>query len=495
MSQLRCLLGFMSTGLPQVANPLTLAADRLERFFERASVSNGQAAIELRFEGPSQVRNVPAGPVTALDLHNGLQSLLNNPLATKQVDRVGVLFAHSYAARPALFGVMFDRGFATEDDPNDAFEFVNVPREGCAVFLGAIRAKRATEQDFQAEVAFTTIHELGHVFNLGHIQNPLCFMSSSLASHILANTAFRFLPGHMRRLSLGINSPNVWPGGSDYLDLGLLGPLEPGESFNLPRSEFGLELLVDMDQKEFHAYEPVELEIELSVANGIDRSFQVPDVLDPGYDAFDIWIERPNGERVKYRPSRFYCGTGSKLRIIPTKPFQRDVSIFGQSGGYTFRHAGLHRLYATLALPRKGLLQSNEIEINILPNPLEARQQELQSCLTRRSAARLLYYRDGEPNDRGIEYIDRICRNFPREPSAAAAHYALGRLFLRKLQMASRKDIGLRDMAEAAYRHLTVASDHKRLSRHRRSKAEALLLDLPRPRHPKRAYARRISDG
>src|SRR6476661_8042485 len=124
MSSLRCFLGLMSSGLPQVSAPLKLAAQVLESFFEEASkTSQGQSAIELSFEGPNSVRTTPPEPVTALDLHKGLQSLLGNPIITNRVDKIGVLFAHSYSARPSLFGVMFDRGFATDDDPNDAFEF------------------------------------------------------------------------------------------------------------------------------------------------------------------------------------------------------------------------------------------------------------------------------------------------------------------------------------------------------------------------------------
>lgn len=478
MSQLHCALGYMSSNLPQAETPLKLAARALEEIFAEASSTAQGPAIQLQFGDPSLLRNVPPGSVTALDLHQGLHSLLGNPIVAKRVDKIGVLFAHSYEARPSLFGVMFDRGFATDDDPNNAFEFTNVPREGCAVFLGAIHAKRPSEQDFQAEVAFTTVHELGHVFNLGHIQNPQCFMSSSQANSVLPNTAFNFIEGHRKRLRQAATSNNVWPGGSDFQDLGLLGPAEPGEAFNLPRLDFGLELHVDMDQKEFHAYEPVELEIQLAIAKGVERSFQVPDVLDPGYEAFDIWVERPNGERVKYRSSRFYCSTGQRIRIAPQKAFERDVSLFGQSGGYTFRHAGLHRISATLALPRRGLLRSNEIEVNVLPSPEGTRQQELRDCLTRRATARLLYYRDGGLDDPGIEYLQRIYRDFPLEPSAAAAHYALGRLFLRKLRTSHQEDLS--GLEKAAYEHLAKASGHARLSRHRRDCAEGLLHRLSR---------------
>jgi hypothetical protein len=139
------------------------------------------------------------------------------------------------------------------------------------------------------------------------------------------------------------------------------------------------------------------------------------------------------------------------------------------------------------------LLRSNEIDVNILPSPEDARQQELGSYLMRRSAARLLFYRDGELDDRGIEYLNKISSDFPREPSAAAAHYALGRMLIRKLETASREEIEPGRIVEAAHQHLSIASDHKHLSRHRRRKAEELLSDLSRPRRSSSGTEARLS--
>ena len=290
---------------------------------------------------------------------------------------------------------------------------------------------------------------------------------------VAPSSTFQFIPRHVERLRLGIKSPNVWPGGRDHRDLGLLTP-EPGEAFNHPLT-FGLELRLAMDQREFHAWEPVEL--SLGVAPGVERTFEVPDVLDPGYDAFDLWIERPNGERLKYRPSNFYCLNSKRLRVAPGHSFERDLSVFGQSGGYTFRHVGIHRLSAELRLPEHGLVRSNSVEVNVLPQPARERSAALGRLLYRRSPARLLFYRDGRPDEPGVELLSEACARYSAAPSAAAAHYALGRFFLRQARRARWGQTG--NLRAAARDHLERAAGHKLQSRHRRDIATQLLADIP----------------
>jgi hypothetical protein len=465
----------MGVKAPQL--PLQLANQQVEAYFATASALGGKPAIEIQFEAANAIPDIGAEPVTAFDLHSALLSLAGNPLPGQAVDRIGVLFAHSYAPRTTLFGLMFDRGFTTEDDPNAASIFTGVPRQGCAVFLKAIAAVRAADVDFQTEVAFTTAHELGHVFNLGHIEVPRCFMSQSQMA-VAPPSTFDFIPSHEERLRLGITSANVWPGGSNYMNLGLLPP-EPEEVFNEPR-RFGLELDVDMDQREFHAWEPVEIDIRISVVPGLDRSFEIPDVLDPGYDAFDLWIDRPNGERVKYRACNFYCSNPRRIRLGLREPFERDVSLFGQSGGYTFCDAGIHRVCAELRLPGHGLLRSNVVEVHVLPQPFRGRRKILGRLLSRSAAARILFYRDGELAKGGTELLGEVCSRFAGEPSAAASHYALGRLFLRHTQRARRDEV--ESLSSAARDHLERAAGSDQLSRHRRELAGQFIGEISRPR-------------
>ncbi|MDF5817248.1 hypothetical protein P4M26_26680 [Pseudomonas aeruginosa] len=130
---------------------------------------------------PSALSTVPQAvaqgqPVTPLRLHQALAQVLGNTTQLP-VQNIGLLFAHSYQPAPRIFGLMFDLGFRTPED-QAVDMFTQVPRQGCVVFLGAIAAARAGAE-FDRQVAFTSVHEVGHVFNLIHQTSPLTFMASS----------------------------------------------------------------------------------------------------------------------------------------------------------------------------------------------------------------------------------------------------------------------------------------------------------------------------
>ena len=119
-------------------------------------------------------------PVGAYYLHDMLGAVTGNQT---HPPKIAVLYASSYAiATPGVLGVMFDRGFTTDDDPNP----VNQPaRLGCAVFLDSIRRLRGDGANFTAEAIFTTLHELGHVFNLWHIEDGRNIMSTSRENSVI----------------------------------------------------------------------------------------------------------------------------------------------------------------------------------------------------------------------------------------------------------------------------------------------------------------------
>lgn len=486
MTRLECAVGLV--GLPAGHPlPLQLAGLPLAHYVAQASTAAaGTPAIELDLlpakelatpgaatfgpDAPGDGTPGSGGPgaaVDAYDLHRATRRLAGNPPSGAPVSRIALLFARRYAPRRDLFGVMFDRGFATPDDPNAASSFTRFPRQGCAVFLDAIAAHRAPGADFDTEAAVTALHELGHLFNLGDLRRSRSFMADA-GRRAPSPASFRFTAAHCGRLRLGSTSPHVWPGGSRYGDLGFLAA-DAGEDLGAP-ARGGLELQVEMCQRELLPVEPVELEIRLGVAPGVDRPYLVPDVLDPGYAAFTVWIERPDRERVRYRPCNLYCRNPGHLTIGPGAPFERDLSVFGQSGGYTFRQAGVHRVWAELRLPGFGILASRAVEVRVLPQPVRGRRERLARLLAEPAAARALFYRAGE----GAACLETICAEFPDSAAAAASHYALGRLLLR--ERGRRRAAGRRRrLRDAAREHLARAGQHERQSWHRRLVAERLL--------------------
>ena len=118
MTELHCAVGSMGVVAPKL--PLALASHAVESFFSSVSSVGGKPAIQILFEPITAASGFGANPVTAFDLHSTLRTLVGNPPPSEKVSRIGVLLAHSYRPRTTLFGVMFDRGFETEDDPNDA---------------------------------------------------------------------------------------------------------------------------------------------------------------------------------------------------------------------------------------------------------------------------------------------------------------------------------------------------------------------------------------
>ena len=47
-----------------------------------------------------------------------------------------------------------------------------------------------------------------------------------------------------------------------------------------------------------------------------------------------------------YRSPVRFCSQESSLEISTDRPFVRDLPLFGQAGGYTFKTAGIHRVWA-----------------------------------------------------------------------------------------------------------------------------------------------------
>jgi hypothetical protein len=191
--------------------------------YQNASRNAIQLAIEFSDAAPSYPAAVS---VTAYQLHLTLSAVTGNSLNPL---RIAVLFASSYDA-PLLpiadgaFGLMFDRGFKTDDDPNDPMQR---PRTGCVVFLDTIRAQRS-KTEYIDEVVFTTLHELGHVFNLWHIADGANIMTPSNATGVIAKNYWNFEANQQAWLCNCGNDTRVTPGGDPYSG--------DAQGFNVPLS-------------------------------------------------------------------------------------------------------------------------------------------------------------------------------------------------------------------------------------------------------------------
>jgi hypothetical protein len=370
--QVNCFVARVCPPLVEPALPIQCAGAAPESFLNGASAGvNGQPALDLRLDY-SRVNQVATAPSPGLlALHVALRSLTLNETAAGPVNQVGVLLADRFGPRPTALGLMFDPGFNSGvSDPT----FNTVPREGCAIFLDAISALRGAGPAYQQEIGFTTVHEIGHIFNLWHIQTTPNFMAQSPAGNPFGAAAFFFAAAHARFLAAVDASPFVVPGG-------------------------------------------------MSAA----RAATIADVVDPGYDEFDVWIETPDGRRRRYRSPALYCGNIGKLRIRPGAPFRRDIPIFGESGGYTFTECGRHRVFCTLRVGRT-VVQSNVVEMMVKgAEPRSTKYARLRAELTNPRNARLLFYNASTATHRCVEPLLDAARQLQRTPAAANIRYSLGK--------------------------------------------------------------------
>jgi len=363
--------------------------------------------------------------VNAYRLHEATRVLGGNPNPPAKVENVVVLFAGRYAPDEsgALFGIMFDRGYTTDDDPNANLDYTGHPREGCAIFLDPIRTYRRESPDFERETRFTVIHEMGHIFNLQHTLEP-SYLVSSRKQAPFGNEYFDFTRAQMTTLSACSTSDNVRPGGAPFEDVG---PFAAGDrATNRKRPPPDLALRLYLPLRPFWPFEPVELDIELAGVGLAGQSVMVPNRLDPGFENFRIWIEDPLGERRFYRSPRRYCAFPARRRIAVGRPFRRDVSLFLDRAGFTFRRAGPHRVWAEFEVRAGAWLRSNVIEASVRPAEDRALYARARAHLSGPKARRLLYHREliSGPTARALE---RFAAEHPRWEGVGGVHYGLGR--------------------------------------------------------------------
>ncbi|HUP60088.1 MAG TPA: hypothetical protein VNA69_06675 [Thermoanaerobaculia bacterium] len=467
--RIECVVATLNPQAEQLAQPFRLAEKGIEDYF--AEASGGDIELTMNYAGVDAPLQTGAG-AEPFDLNFVLDDLLNNVDAP--ATKIALILADYWPGHDLTFGLMFDVGF------DASIGAMRLPREGAAVFLSSIRSNRANDDDVVLEAMFTAIHELGHVFNLGHLEPPPTNLMSSSQLDEPYRDGYDFTEEQRFLLRHCSTEAGVFPGGYPY---GTLGGLVPVGDYSVqnragdPRP-FGLELVVNMDQREFFHFEPVQLDVCLRVMRGVDREFLVPDCMDPGYDAFDVWIEDPHGERRRYRPPNRYCFPRRERLVTPRESIQRDISIFGQGGGYTFRDAGVHTIWAKLSLGGQPL-ESNRIEVNVLPRILAiSKMAAFSETLLNPIHADLLFYRARQlASNETVGSLEEFIARFHDCAASAHVHYALGRSLIARGMSSGTRD---KTVVRRGVEHLRRAHDHNRTSPHERKRAAEVIRDTER---------------
>lgn len=429
MINIDCHVGLVNAGL-QLPPALfdTGAQALIGNVFQQASGNDFQLTMHPSQQLPNAV--APNVPATALDLHVRLAYLVGAP-THGPVSRIGLLLAHSYENFSGALGVMFDRGKPTLDDPYASHTYTAVARQGCAVFLGTINGFRTNDEHRAFEARFTTLHELGHVFNLPHTSRRT-LMSMSPQLEPLTYPSTRFDAHQCQWLSQCSTSASVAPGGSDFG----AGSLDPYAHFDLGGAtrvaphKRDLRLRINMEPRELLPWQPAELELSVHVKKGGAGRYRIPEMLDPAYGCFSIFVEDPRGERRLYRPTLRQCPHGQRIAIAPGTSFRRDINISRQQGEPTFRHFGIHRIHVEFRLSKSTCLRSNTLEISIRKPRSSEREQE---ALGDRRIASLLKYKQDLADEVGISRLREYCGDRrPRSWSDAYAQLALGSALLQR---------------------------------------------------------------
>ena len=485
MKTFLCNVGEMSPGLLDQAAFGDWMTDFFGKSFAYGSAYDTQSSdFDLAFARfPLGTSFMTGRASTVLQLQKALQEMLGKtPAHVLGVDEIGLLFAGHLKNQGDVFGMMFDSPIA---DPSSAEPPYNTtPRQGCAVFLDAIAQRRPNAKAFSREVLFTAMHELGHVFNLWHLESRPSFMASSSPglNEVRDDTYFRFIgdPGddvlidQRHFLSQCSAARTVHPGGTEFGKRDPQGPkgIDPAGvaaiSNRLEASRL-VALEIKVHEQEFWPFEPVELDITACVGKG-KPSVRISDVFDPGYDCFKIWIEDNHGWRRRYRSPVRYCHNFQSRQIDHDKPFRRDIPIFRQGGGLTFPYSGEYTVQIEMLLPKKKSIHSNKIHIRVLePGAKFKTYREKRRLIGDLPSQSLLYYKHDNITQPQLQRLKQAIKVYGKSHTGGLVSYTLAKSYSQKLARARRRvSARERDIVKRSFAH---AGEHLKSDSHSYSKA------------------------
>ncbi|MEQ1515124.1 MAG: hypothetical protein ABL931_01390 [Usitatibacteraceae bacterium] len=408
-----------------------------------------------------------SGPMSNIMMHTALEAVTGDQTRQTDIKNLGLLIADSYEYRDDFLGLMFDMDF----EPSGSNIGALTAREGCALFLEGINQVRSGE-DFFREALYTAVHEVGHVFNLQHSDPPSFMAQSASEKNAFRFNTSTFNPFESTLLAQCSKSEYIRPGGSAFGNLGPLGGALEYTEEDAANAKVKFELRVRMSHEAFHAFEPVELDVELSLAEPKVKRAVIPDKLDPGYEEFVIWIEEPDGARRRYQSPQHFCGQKKTVTLATNSSVKRDINIFGERGAYTFRKCGVHRVWVTFKASSRQVVRSNVVECCVLPWVTEGEfNLQGQKLLSTRSIAKLLYHRRFVP--RRMQTLARLidfCTAFDNRPSVHFARYSIGRALVDKARRASKRNLPVAAIVRQANEILKKSSRSPHLGDHRQSR-------------------------
>jgi hypothetical protein len=160
------------------------------------------------------------------------------------------------------------------------------------------------------------------------------------------------------------------------------------------------------------------------------------------------------------------------------KPFKRDISIFRQSGGYTFPIAGRYEIQLVLRLSPKKSLISNIIACEVLrAKPNSKIYVAMQKAFLSEEAVKFLRYKSRIPSRADFLRLKGFADQHKSTPSASAVHYSLGRAMMRLADVETGITRSSRIRKQGLV-YLEKAANHHDLGKHRRDRIEQMLTEF-----------------
>ncbi len=354
----------------------------------------------------------------------------------------GVFEDPVHGIRTGVAGIMFDASV-----PGGAYEAPE--RQGCAVFrehwwfddLVATPPANDDEAFALRQFLYTYVHEAGHAFNFKHswdkgrpdalswMNYPHRYDARNGDDTFWANFEFRFDNEELIHMRHGDRS-SVIMGGDPW---GSGGHLEsPPGAMSTLEGGAPIELLL-RSKGYFEFMEPVRVEFRLR--NTSDIALELDTELSPEYGGVTVYIRRPDGRIVEYRPVLCKIAAHDTQTLKPKDDgvegedrHSQNVFLTYGSAGYYFDEPGEYQVRAVYQGAGDVLIPSNVHRVRI-GRPYSADEERIAQDLFTYEAG-MAQYLNGSSSTHvasGMETLELIADRFKNSNVGAQMALILAR--------------------------------------------------------------------
>ena len=345
--------------------------------------------------------------------------------AEKPMWDVWLLHAYEHELGAGLYGIMFDQ--------------TGLQRQGCAVFYKGIGG--ATNEQKRLQL-YTTVHELGHCFNLLHswqkslasppkpnIPNSFSWMNYPWGfpagpAAYWNGFPFQFDPVEVAHIRHGYRS-NVIMGGNPFATGSSLEDTARIFEDNI-ESNANLELELEAKQS-YLLGEPVLLETKLKTTS--TKNKKVISSIHANFGFITIGIKKPGGALIVYEPIAEMCMAPESVILNGiTNPgvYQSSYIGFGKDG-FIFDNPGIYQIRAVYYDEDGSRIVSNTLSLRV-KSPFNAKDDEIAELLLNEEVGYLFAFMgsDAPYLQKGNDALDLVTEKHSDHPLAVYAQFVKG---------------------------------------------------------------------